>query len=284
MTGQDKPILLLKRKLVGPVERAEEKLDLIAAALEDKMPQIAIDGVFVMGVAAFEIMLTDMLTYFFTVSPRGLPKFKREFTKEQLLNGRCLEDAIERTVRGHSYERVDKMVAYVCETIAIDPLPSEIVRNLADGKDKRNLLMHDDALDDWRVPGARVTVNLSYVKGFTATLRTALTHFSTEILTKYEKYTRARALRELWAYLFESPIMPFEKYWKVDETADRTTFTGVTDDRHLATSEQMLLQVWIDHYGEQTLEPSVRLLMRHLDSSNREKALFLLSVAPDLIR
>jgi hypothetical protein len=102
------------------------------------------------------------------------------------------------------------------------------------------------------------------------------------INNKYAAYTRLRAVRELWSYLFSSPIMPIDDFWNFDNAKDEVRSIKVSPlEGQLSSSEKMFLGVLREHFNPfHTAEHSIR--MRLLDHEHQRRMLWLLQILPDL--
>ena len=99
------------------------------------------------------------------------------------------------------------------------------------------------------------------------------------VVSKYGGYTKIAALRRLWDYLFDSPLMKFDDYWGVNEERDKVTHLKKPDyEGQLSSSEKVFLGVWRAHFNSDT-EHLSELHMRRLDDRRRGQFLWFLSVA-----
>jgi len=72
MPNENKPILLTYKRLIMPVLLAKGKLQEILDIMSGNLKEVSMQGLFVLGVSSFEIMLSDVLIYFLKNIPEKL--------------------------------------------------------------------------------------------------------------------------------------------------------------------------------------------------------------------
>jgi hypothetical protein len=168
-----------------------------------------------------------------------------------------------------------------------------LLERIQEIKATRNLLLHNNLVFNefyadqagprrrWdRDRHDRLLVDHEYVAISVATIVELLEKCADRLLEKYASYTKIRANRTLWAYLFDSPIMSYDEFWDVDETRD--AIVAMKTNSHesaLASSEKVMLGLWRAHFNGSG-EYLARLNMRSLDRRHRARFHFVLSIAP----
>ena len=127
-------------------------------------------------------------------------------------------------------------------------------------------------------------VDIDYLRHATDAMLTLVRHVEGKTMTKYGHYTKLAALKFLWEYLFQSPVMRFEDYWDTKGSSGLVSYKRADrDESRLASSELMFLQVWLNHFNPRIrIKPEAPLYMRSLDSIRREQMLYFLSVAHEV--
>ena len=256
----DTPILLSCKKLLQPIEKANIKLAEIEKEIEGKsVSAINRHGLFALSLSVFEIMFADLLKYYLSNFPEKLDK-NAKFQKEELLRYqfRLIDVNIEKTIISQAYKNFDEYVKYLLEILAIDTTFSLLpIDNLIEIKETRNLLLHNNLVvnqnylfkagkcvrasrlgERLKIETTYIQETIKYIHDFNAKLQDAINN-------KYSKYTRVKAIKNLWNYLFQTPILQFDDCWEVNEEHDRVEFYKLTPHRQsrlknsLSSSELM---------------------------------------------
>lgn len=284
------PTLFIVDRLLKPLHLAEERVQTIRNELASvKDGTLAYRGLFVVMVGAFEVMMTDMLKYFYRKFPQ---KFNKEVKvdKDSVLEATLALDlidaAIDKSIVDMSYGRFQEVARQFFQTLEIDKPAVEdaLISSLLEIRETRNLLLHNDLVVNWlyveragqlaRKKEGILEIEREY---FLRSLD-AVDEFLAEIKTRCERkwgaFVKRRAIRSLWDYLFSSPLLDFDDYWEEHGDGISLRKTGI-DDR-LSSSEQILLGLWLAHYNSAHSDYLKKFSMRSLDSSNRKKLLFFL--------
>lgn len=297
MPGQSLPVTFTVERLLEPAVRTKDRLKAIEESVAGGGTGVlCLHGLFVLGVASFESMVQDMVEYYLRMVPHKLPKIERRLTKEDLLGGNMLKRVIQETVEKWSYGSLGEMVGRLSETLSIAGPDQGLLDDLTEIKETRNLLLHSDLVvneryrqnagEKARTPGCsgKLSVEGAYWADSLDLFRKAVEEIHGQVMDKYGKYRRAGVWRRLWERLFTSPVMQFDDYWSVSEDGAKLEFKRRGENHsHLASSERMLLQVWMDNLWDGYLiEPPERIRLRSLDVKRKADVLFLLSVADEL--
>jgi len=120
MPNENKPILLTYKRLIMPVLLAKGKLQEILDIMSGNLKEVCMQGLFVLGVSSFEIMLSDVLIYFFKNIPEKLDIKEAKFSKYELLyEGELTGLKIERWVNDLSYKNVTDLLEHFCRILII---------------------------------------------------------------------------------------------------------------------------------------------------------------------
>ncbi len=294
----NKPILLTNKELVKPIEQALERIEAIRKKKLENEDSIILEGLFALAVASFEHSLNDTLKVLLTHIPDKLDVKTEPISKEELINGEPLKYAIENKVRSIGYKNLPDIINYFLKTIDIaDNTVSESEINyLLEIKATRNLLIHNNLIinntyKDTAGPNirtihsqGRLLIDQDYLYQSLVTIRTVLENIKNKLYMKYKKFTKINATKNLFEYIFKTPVMKFENEFILNNQAD--VVCGIkqetTQIESLSTSERFFFDMWLAHSHSKSFEFQ-RGIIYHLDSSNRKKIEYLLS-ALDLLK
>lgn len=295
MPNENKPILLTYKRLIMPVLLAKGKLQEILDIMSGNLKEVSMQGLFVLGVSSFEIMLSDVLIYFLKNIPEKLDIKEARFSKYELLyEGELTGLKIERWVNDLSYKNVTDLLERFYRILSIDSDYSNIsIDNLIEIKETRNLLLHNNlVVNNLYLQKAgknkradrqevKLKVDQEYIIQSVSTLYQLVIEIEDNLKSKYCKYTKIAALQRLWNYLFHSPVLRFEDYWIVDESKDE--IPGLKRSKHetgISNSERMFLGMWRAHFNGDS-EYLKNFNMKSLDSERQNKMLYFLSIADE---
>jgi hypothetical protein len=293
MKKTEKPILLTIYELRKPIKNTKNKLNEIFEELKkENLRAITIQGLFVLGISSFEIMISEILTYFLNCIPQKLEMKDVKISKEDLLNVDLVSVFVEKAIISLLYKRFDEILDGFFNLLSIDfKSKDNIVDKLVEMKETRNLLLHNNlvvnnlylekTLNYRRATQNNGTLKIDSEYTFNSLLNLLLLVNEIEdgINIKYSNYTKIRVLRDLWDYLFDSPVLKFDDYWLVDEDKDEIiSLKHCKYENQISSSERMFLGVWRSHFNNNT-EFLNYFNMRTLSSDNQRRMLYFLSIA-----
>ena len=82
MKTEDFPILLMKGRLVAPIDRSLKNLEGARSRVAPTTDEIILNGLFVMTVSFMEVMLSDVLNYFLRSFPQKIPITEFKYDKD----------------------------------------------------------------------------------------------------------------------------------------------------------------------------------------------------------
>jgi hypothetical protein len=133
--------------------------------------------------------------------------------------------------------------------------------------------------------GDKLKITKDYLNESLKNVSEIITEIEERIDSKYSKYTKTRALRELWKFMFTSPIMPFDDFWTVSVENEKSEGIVIAKksslEGQISNSERMFLGMWRTHFNRNT-EYLSNFSMYSLDIENQEKMLYFLSIVDDL--
>lgn len=295
------PILLTIRKLKKPILLTKDKLKNIERQLsDDDFNETVLQGLFVLSISFFEIMLSDTLKYYLINFPQKLDKSELNFSKDDVLshftNTKLLALQIDKKINSMFYERLDEVLKYFLKSLSINekPINQNHIDKIIEIKETRNLLLHNNLIVNSsyiekagklkranRVDD-KLKITKDYLNDSLINITEIISEIESRIDFKYSKYTKIKALKELWNFMFSSPIMPFDDFWTVSEQSDGIIVAKKSPlESQISNSERMFLGMWRTHFNQNT-EYLNNFSMYSLDTTHQEKILYFLSIVDDI--
>lgn len=260
----NRPILLQKKDLIKPIEQALTRIEKIRQHKMNNEDSIILEGLFALAVSSFENSINDTLRILLTNIPDKLDLKNEPISKEQLINGNPLKQAIENKVNAIGYKNLVDILSYFTKITGISDqiINEEELNSLIEIKATRNLLMHNNLVENSfyketaglkrRQPSGmnrRLQISQDYLFESLVTIRTILEKFINELSIKYSDYTRVNAIKKLFTYIFQTPIMIFENEFEVDEIKDVISYLKEETSRKngLSSSERLYYDIWVAH-------------------------------------
>jgi hypothetical protein len=298
----DIPVLLTLEDLNDPIDVQRYTLADIRDCLEDALEgaKVMTQGLFVLAISGLETMLSDIYLTFIRAVPAACDFGEGRFTRNAILEAASpldlLEGHLENQTIALAYKSFTEVLRKVTATLAIaEPwFDGELLARLVEAKETRNLILHTNlrvnqayvakagARRRSETRGASLPLTGAYVRQTLDDLDSLIAELHGRINDKYAAYTRLRAFRQLWAYLFSSPIMPIDDFWNFDDANDKVySIKRSPLEGQLSSSEQMFLGVLRVHFNDyHATERSVH--MRLLDPRHQRTLLWLLQILRDL--
>jgi hypothetical protein len=263
------PRLLILKRLLDPSLHAQNTVQEIKEKLpKTKAESIELKGFFVFLVSALETMLTDTYVYFLQAFPEAFDFKDAKFSKDEILACTLAVDLIERQIEKNAINQAYGSFPDLLKTftkslgIAEPALDESVVDRVIEVKETRNILLHNNLITNRLYiaragqfrrnenEGRKLPLTTEYVDGACESVSALIEDLKARMTTKYSDYTRIAAFRRLWYYLFSSPIMDFDDYWRVDEEKDEiSSLKESPREEHLSSSEQAFLAVWRMHFN-----------------------------------
>jgi hypothetical protein len=260
----NRPILLQKKHLIKPLDQALERIEKIRQRKMNNDDSIILEGLFALGVSSFENSIIDTLRILLTNIPDKLDIKSEPISKEQLINGNPLKQAIENKVNSVSYKNLVDIIGYFTKTTGINEhiVSENELNSLLEIKATRNLLIHNNLIENSfyietagvnrRQPNGmdrRLQISQDYLFESLVVMRTVLGKFKTELSAKYTDYTRISAIKKLFTYIFQTPIMVFDDEFEVDVQNDVLSNLKPETSRKngLSSSERLYYDIWVAH-------------------------------------
>lgn len=233
---------------------------------------IVIKSLFIYGISIFENALTDILKEFYKAFPEKMPESKIEFTREQIVNeSRTLsEKMLDHSINKLAYGSLEKFISEFTKKLNIPDIDSDIVAQLIEIKETRNLMIHNNLivntvyLSKCKLSCVRAQIDMINKKlPFDKEYTNDSIQFCLDILDKkiklplkkkYGSFTKIKAMKEIWEYLFDSPILKFDEYWEYNDKGELKHFALDRDSLEAylkcgySHTEKILFLYIMNHY------------------------------------
>ncbi len=293
MKIKDYPNLLIVNRLVRPIEISHTKLIQIREHLNPELDKVLMHGIFVLAVASTEVMLSDILKYLLSSIPQKLPEKEFKYDKETFFENYfdLLKKSTENYVKSLSYKSFENFSDKFIEHVGIDwpKFHNDIGKYIQEIKATRNLLLHNNLVinDQYKESAGElkrrnIVVDYQYVCSAVDLFIKYEDILKEKIINKYKSYTKIKANKELWSFLFNSPVMQFDDYWHYNEEND--DIIGFKEGKHegaLSGSETAMLGLWRTHFHGSGGDHLKHFHIRKFDNIHREKVMLFLTIAYD---
>ena len=293
MRIEDYPNLMVVKRLTYPIELSLNKLKEISSHVPDAKAEVIVHGLFVMAVASMEVMVADVLHYFLRSFPQKLPANEFKFDKDTFFENyfTLLRKAVDAHINGLSYKSFEDFFNKLLEHLSLDwpDFQQAFGDDVKELKATRNLLLHNNlVMNEQYIDTAGVkkrelvVVDKPYLQGALNVLLGFEEGLKLKLLEKYKEYTKINANKRLWSFLFTSPVLPYDDFWKYDEKTDSiVAYKQGQYENNLSHSETLILSLWRAHFNRNGGEAMKGFTMRQFDTRNQERVLFFLSVGSD---
>jgi len=294
MNIKEYPNLLILKNLIAPIDNSLKKLDNCISNISEDIDDVLIEGLFVLSISSVEIMLSDILKYFYRCFPLKLPKNGFQFDKDTFFNNQF--DLIDKSIEGHimslSYKSYKEYFDIFLEQLSLEwkDYYTEFGDYIEEIKATRNLLLHNNLVVNEQYIGSagikkrsnsisdKLTIKYDYALSSLKLIIEFEKLLKAKIVKKYKIYTKVNANKRFWGFIFKSPVMPYDDFWIYDEQKDE--IIGYKEGKYegaLSGSEVALLGLWRAHFAGSGSDHLKNFHMRRFDNKNREKVLFFLS-------
>jgi hypothetical protein len=296
------PNIFLLNNLLETINDFLARIDKSYEEVQHTSSEIVEKSIFSYVVSLFEILQTEILTIILDGFPDKIPKDEFKINKEEFSNDlfQIKKEVIENYVQNISYKTISDYMKIFFEILSINPIDNDETELLVEIKETRNLLLHYNLKMNnayQRKAGSKkrqassnsngyLPLDKSYILPSIDTIKSAILHDERELKKKYAKYNKHYVLKNLWEYLFESPILKYDDYWQKKDSGFVSFKKSVREFKQLIrdsfpSSEVLLLFLWINHFSsslcDKCFEP--RFINTYsLDTNTRNKYLYLNSI------
>ena len=172
---------------------------------------------------------------------------------------------VEKMVQSLSYKNLNAYLEEFISITSIEPFDESLINQLIERKATRNLLIHNDLIfngiyDEAAGPLKRspnyngyLSFDLLYINETVHYIEQVFIHIEKSLTNRFSQYTKVNALKNLWNYLFHSPVLRFDDYWEYDDqriiSLKKNHVKRMLDN--LSSSERKLLAIWLIHFNPQ---------------------------------
>ncbi len=287
-----KPILLLESNLIKPLELALKRINDIKNNKIANHDEIIYEGLFILAVTSFENSILDTLKILFTHIPHKLDIKSNNIPKEILLDEKALEYSIEDKINSLGYKNIDEILDYFYNKTGLsnDLINSNTINDIKEIKATRNILIHNNLFinnvykntagpHQRKSNNNKLLINREYLIHTINTIEDTVKIFIKNLSNKYKCYTKIQATRNLFNYLFNTPLLCFDDIFIFNYEQDYITGVNskiINSLNTLSSSEKLLFNLWIAHFKNDPFEFKGSWLY-HLSESTKNKLDFLIS-------
>lgn len=260
--------------IMSIMKNATSEFKDIKIELQKGHNDIILKGLFTYQVSKLEIMMNEILRGLLNSYPEKIPE--KSFKKSVILKDSetLIATIADEYIQSLSYDNINNYLSKFSEILSINKISDSISDQIIEMKETRNLLVHNDLKVN--------EVYLSKCKGYCRAnedsinrklpfdskyveqcldICTQLTEFiSLELREKYKNHTKIKAMKEIWNYLFGSPILRFDDYWEHDEIylhSFKLDFKTLESRIRVgySSTEMLLLFFILMQYNDSLVEP-----------------------------
>lgn len=259
-----KPTLLLIEDLIEPIINSTNEIETISKDKLGFKSEYILKGTFVYIISLFESSFTECLKRYLEAFPAKISNGKvsgkeAKYFIEATFASDVLDFIIEDLLHEHTYKNVSEIMKRTFNLLDIDSNKIEFNNDeLVEKKERRNILVHNNLkVDkkyirntkcDSRKLRKKLIVDEKYLRETFDLTTSILDKTKKELIRKYGEYNRNKLLRNVWNYVFDSPLLIYEDYWNKDnyfifENGKKFDISS------LSSGEKTWLAYWIQHYS-----------------------------------
>ena len=241
--------LVIYDQLSRPLNKASDVIkSIITLSESDECNRLVQEGLYVRAFAQVECAIVDTLAYYAHRNPSKLEFKDLTISRDTLLSNELtreiIDDHINDLRKKWTFQSIRNQVRSLCKMLDLNfEKFSDIMPKVEDISKVRNTILHYQPQDDTK-SGKDATVVADFSRDLNL-LKLFVNELFTELRRVYGNHGHVAALKRLWQYLFKSPIMQFDDYWRVDKEKDRVV--GSKTPKYidsLCTAEKILLGIW----------------------------------------
>jgi len=264
-----KPTLLQIEDLIEPIENSINELDLISKDTLESKPDYILKGIFVYIISLFESSFTECLKRYLIAFPDKITNVKvsgkeSKYLLETTFASDIIELIIEDFLQEYTYKNVSEIMKRTFSLLCIDSSKINFNNNeLIEKKERRNILIHNNLIVDEKYIRNtkcdskkirfKLEIDEKYIKETIDLTISILKKTKTELIKKYGNYTKSNLLRNVWNYMFDSPLLIYEDYWN-----EGGSFIFKNGEKFniesLSSGEKTYLAYWIQHFSPNLID------------------------------
>jgi hypothetical protein len=263
-----KPILLFFENLVEPIQITKAEFELIEKDINLLNREFLLNGVFAYIFARFESSLSECLKKYLNEIPSKLPPMQNSIfkkNKDALIDGfltyKLIELWVDEYIINISYGTTTSFLEKFCELLSIDSVISASPKSLNEKKERRNILIHNNLIVNSKYientkgstyqKGKKLKISDGYLLETLNEMKGILSVIELKLSKKYSKFTKLKVIKDIWNYLFSSPILGFEAHWIIrnNEIIGYNVETAKKYSQSFSSSERTLLAFFLQNFN-----------------------------------
>jgi len=293
---EQRPEILIYKELIEPIKNSIIELDLILLDFNQIEKDYLLKGLFAYVVSLFESSIIECTERFLCACPQKIPAGKLSLGKQQdiLLNNAFSQDIIELLVNEYlsniTYDKTENFFTFFSTILSIDDIGNLYTKVFVEKKERRNILLHNNlTIDnkyirntkcDPKLWGSKLTISKKYLGESIDSMKMILNKIESSLQIKYGSYTKIKAIKEIWDYLFSSPLMIFEQHWIIKNDK----IIGYNSDHlnsminNLSSSEKTILAYWLQNFSPLICDRFFKFKDLNMQVSNNQKMIYIVEI------
>jgi len=226
-----RPHLLLVNELIKPINNTKKIISEIKSTIDISSPKIVLYGIFSYTVSIFEIMQNEILFYYLDKYPEKIHSEKTQINKEYIGSSSFFirKNLIQDYVISLNYNSIKIFMKQFFNILSIDNEDENTIDQIIEIKETRNLLLHNNlkvndvyikksgkmcrATQDDVITEKKLLLDYNYTINTVNIIENILLSIENKLIIKYKKFTRHYVFKQIWDYLFKSPVLNFDDYF-----------------------------------------------------------------------
>jgi len=282
----EKPVILLFDEFIKPIDNAKTELIAIKEFINIKNDNFILKGLFVYSTSLFESSLTDSLKKYLIAFPNFIDAGSISskdilFLSNASSTSDVLEHLIDNYIHDISFKNHDEVMSMSLKIMGISN--NDITYNRKDLKERkarRNILVHNNLIVDKvyiyqascnpESYGEQLSISSEYLTDSLNLFLDILEQIRTKLCELFSEYNRERLIKDVWNYVFQSPLLRYEDYWGkgyLDIKGNKDKISSIS------SGEKTWLAYWIQHYN--SAEGFIKFSDMNYISYHSDKMIFL---------
>ncbi len=294
--NKQKPEILIFDNIIEPIKNSIIELHLIAADLNQIEKNFYLKGLFAYVFSLFESSISECTKRYLCSCPNKIPDGKLKLDKKQqiLIDNIFSQDVVELLVNDYfsyiTYGKAENFFTFFSSILSINDIGHLYTKSLIEKKERRNLLLHNNLVVDNkyirntkcnpRMRGKKLPITKEYLKETIDSITEIFKEINIQLEKKYSSYTKNKAIREIWYYLFNSPLMIFEQHWiiKDDKIIGYNSNHLKKVVNNLSSSEKTILSYWLQNFNSSICDQFFKFSDMNMQVSNNEMMIYLVEI------
>ncbi len=256
------PVIVLFFEFFEPIDNAKMELNVIKECMNIKNDNFILKGLFVYSTSLFESSLTDCLKKYLIAFPNFIDNGSISskdilFLSNASSASDVLEHLIDNYIHDLSFKNYDKVMDISLKIMGINN--NEITykcKDLKERKARRNILVHNNLFVDKvyihqsgcnpESYGEQLSISSKYLTDALNLFLDVLEQIRTKLCELFSEYNRERLIKDVWHYVFQSPLLRYDDYWGkgyLDIMGNKDKISSIS------SGEKTWLAYWIQHYN-----------------------------------